>query len=141
MIGGGSRAKLAILSSCLSASGVQQFEGRLGLTYAFAFIGTPNVISSLWEVPDRESGEIFTHFYNYLDKGIPSTESLRQAKLQYLKEAPLPGRHPFYWAGWSVHGSQVKYQKAGIPLYIYLIGLLALAGFVIAGRRLYRKAL
>ncbi len=140
MLAGESRAKLAVLSSCLSARGVQQFEGRLGLTYAFAFMGTPNIISSMWEVPDRESGDIFSRFYEHMSEGISSTESLRRAKLEYLDQSALPGKHPYYWAGWTVNGNQVQFRKAIFRPYIYLLGLLFLGGLLSVVLRTYRKA-
>ncbi|RLD22046.1 MAG: hypothetical protein DRI69_02315 [Bacteroidetes bacterium] len=131
-----SSAQLVVLSSCHSASGKHSAEGNIGLAYGFAFAGTPNVISSLWSVSDRESAGIFQHYYEALTEGINSSESLRRAKLAYLDAAPAPAQHPYYWANWVYYGHPVTYN-AGLCswAWLWIPGLLLGLGGLIYWRR------
>lgn len=129
-----SAARLAVLSSCHSATGRISAEGNVGLAYGLAFAGTPNVISSLWAVSDRESAGIFEHFYASLLEGRNSLESLRQAKLRYLEDAPAPApaQHPYFWANWVYYRHPVKYrEKSASYVWIWTGALLmGLIGFL-----------
>jgi CHAT domain-containing protein len=116
--------RLAVLSSCHSATGTPSAEGNVGLAYGLAFAGTPNVISSLWAVSDRESAGIFEHYYTSLKSGTNSSESLRIAKLKYLEVAPTPAQHPYFWANWVYYGHPVRYEPTGLSYLWILIGAL-----------------
>ena len=73
---------LVVLSSCLSAVGnVEYREGINGLAKAFMMAGAKAVIGSLWEVPDKETAELFETFYRNLRAGVDSVHALRNAQL------------------------------------------------------------
>jgi CHAT domain-containing protein len=43
--------------------------------------GAKAVIGSLWEVPDKETAELFETFYRNLRAGVDSVHALRNAQL------------------------------------------------------------
>jgi CHAT domain-containing protein len=126
-----SAARLAVLSSCFSATGQKSREGNIGLAYGFSFAGTPQVISSLWAVSDRETSEVFGKFYRDFASGKNSIESLHKAKLHYLNNAPLPGRHPYFWANWVYYGHPVKFGNVESLWRLLWIPAFMLALFMI----------
>ena len=126
-----SRAKLILLSSCNSGSGVDDKEDNKGLSYAFSMAGTPNIIASSWEVCDREASSFFDYFYSFLAEGDHSVKSLQKAKIKQLEEAHLPARHPYFWANWSHYGHGVSYEEknfwkkyAGVLLTAALLSII-----------------
>jgi CHAT domain-containing protein len=54
----------------------------------------------LWKVPDQETRELMTNFYQYLLEGSSHTDALRQAQLAMRKTRP----RPFYWGAFICHG-------------------------------------
>ena len=144
LLKGQSMAELIVLSSCHSASGKPTKEGNVGLAYGFAFAGTPNVISSLWSVSDRETKAFFPEFYRRLKYGAQSVESLRQAKLSFLDLAAQPARHPYFWANWVHYGHPVQLDRDHFQLKPYqLVIALGIIFFIGLGvqRRSRRSAL
>ena len=133
-----SAANLAVLSSCHSATGKPTREGNLGLAYGFALAGTPNIVSSLWSATDREAQFLFEKFYMNLREGSSSVASLRNAKLQYLTESPVPGRHPYYWANWTYHGHPVTYVGKDRRVIIW-VGVLTILSMIVALRFLNQR--
>ena len=132
-----SAANLLVLSSCHSASGIQDIEGLIGLNYAFSLAGSPNIISSKWEASDQESVDFFTDFYTNLKQGNNSIVSLQQAKINALKNGPLPARHPYFWANWEYSGHTVNYKKSN--RWHFVLGGLFLAGLIVLGIIKYRN--
>lgn len=72
---------LVVLQSCDTAYGTYQSgDGVVGLTYSFFEAGSIGVISALWPIEVRKSGEFFEHFYDEL-KTSPASEALRRTKV------------------------------------------------------------
>jgi CHAT domain-containing protein len=89
-----SNTKLVVLSACETALGdLKGSEGVFGLQRAFKIAGVKNMIVSLWQVPDKETAELMTIFYDYLLSGIPVREAFykSQKKMRSLYA-------PFSWA-------------------------------------------
>ncbi len=104
-------ADMVTLSSCNSAKGkLEDGIGVVSLSNAFYFAGVPATISSLWSAQDGSSAKIMVAFYDYLCKGETKSSSLRQAKLDYLKNADKIHQQPFFWANYVLYGSD-------LPLY------------------------
>jgi CHAT domain-containing protein/Tfp pilus assembly protein PilF len=98
------RADLVVLSACQTALGKDvRGEGLIGLTRAFMYAGTPRVIASLWEVPNRATAELMKRFYrHFLVDGMSPAAALRAAQLE-LRSIPR-WSPPFFWAGFVLEG-------------------------------------
>ncbi len=91
----------AVLSACKTGLGdIKNGEGVYGLQRAFAEAGAKTLIMSLWEVPDKETQELMTRFYNYLFSGYTVRKAFDQARndLRYMNP------EPYYWAGFVIIG-------------------------------------
>lgn len=89
-----SNTELVVLSACETALGdVKGSEGVFGLQRAFKMAGVKKMIVSLWQVPDKETAELMTSFYNYWLKGKTIEESFTQAQAEMRKKYS-----PYYWA-------------------------------------------
>lgn len=90
-----SNVDLVVLSACDTGLGdYKGSEGVFGLTRAFKIAGVKKQIVSLWKVPDKETSELFSLFYQNYSNGKSIYESLKSAKRS------MCGQHEaFYWAG------------------------------------------
>lgn len=89
-----SNTELVVLSACETALGdVKGSEGVFGLQRAFKMAGVKKMIVSLWQVPDKETAELMSAFYNYWMKGKTIEASFAQAQADMRKKYS-----PFYWA-------------------------------------------
>jgi CHAT domain-containing protein/tetratricopeptide (TPR) repeat protein len=104
-------AELVALSACNTANGtIEKGEAAASLARAFAYAGTPNVLTTLWEVPDQANANIIERFYKNLAQGLPKDEALQQAKLQYLATANPQNTYPQMWAGAILIGNAEPLQ-------------------------------
>lgn len=86
--------ELVVLSACESALGdVKGTEGVFGLQRAFKIAGVKKMIVSLWQVPDKETAELMTLFYNYWMTTKNIEEAFGKAQADMRKKYS-----PFYWA-------------------------------------------
>ncbi len=96
-------ARLAVLSSCESASGrIAAGEGVQSLSAAFVSAGVTATVATLWPVSDRATERLMQAFYRHLAAGRTVAGALRAAQLE-IRARPET-RHPFYWAGFVVLG-------------------------------------
>ena len=137
-------ADLAVLSACNTGTGkVAKGEGVMSLSRAFQYAGVGSTVHSLWKVPDAATAELMVHFYEELKKGNDKATALRNAKLAYRKNALSKElTHPYYWAGFVVHGATdpVDLTTGGAGQYLIpsLIALMAII-LVVGWRRKKRK--
>jgi len=92
------KVKLVVLSACDTGLGdLQSNEGVFGLQRALKLAGAEKIIMSLWKVPDTQTMELMTYFYENLTSGTSVKKSLAIAqnkmKLKYS---------PFYWAAFKL---------------------------------------
>ncbi|PKP48823.1 MAG: hypothetical protein CVT94_07085 [Bacteroidetes bacterium HGW-Bacteroidetes-11] len=124
-------AGLAVLSACNTGTGkLLKGEGIMNLARGFVYAGVPSIVMTMWSVEDQASAQIVTSFYQYLDKGMPKDEALRQAKLDMLAEGNMLRSHPYYWAAYVTIGdySPMKLFK---PIWLNIFYLvIALASIV-----------
>lgn len=89
-----SKTELVVLSACETALGdVKGSEGVFGLQRAFKMAGVKKMIVSLWQVPDKETAELMTAFYDHRMNGKTINEAFAFAQADMRKKYP-----PFYWA-------------------------------------------
>jgi len=124
-------AGLAVLSACNTGTGkLLKGEGIMNLARGFIYAGVPSIVMTMWSVEDQASAQIVNSFYQYLDKGMPKDEALRQAKLDMLAEGNMLRSHPYYWAAYVTIGdySPMKLIK---PIWLNIFfALIALASIV-----------
>ncbi|HKW34185.1 MAG TPA: CHAT domain-containing tetratricopeptide repeat protein [Candidatus Acidoferrum sp.] len=98
-------ADLVTLSACGTGLGkLVSGEGVLGLTRAFFYAGARNVTVSLWNVNDSATATLMKSFYGNLNRGLPKSAALRQAKLNLLRGENSLWRHPYFWAPFVLVG-------------------------------------
>ena len=99
---------LVVLSACETGLGdVQVGEGVYGLRRAFLQAGTKSLVMSLWAVPDAETKELMTLFYqNVLSNKLPRNQALRQAALQQMAvvRQRYGSPNPYYWGAFVFLG-------------------------------------
>lgn len=124
-------ADLVSLSACNTGIGkYYSGEGVISLARGFMYAGVPNIMMSLWSVPDKSTATIMESFYMYLRKGYSKSGALRQAKLDYLSAADANTAAPYFWSGFVFIGNPEKepntnnYALAGTGALIILAGML-----------------
>ncbi|TMI65242.1 MAG: CHAT domain-containing protein [Bacteroidetes bacterium] len=86
--------ELVVLSACETALGdIKGTEGVFGLQRAFKLAGVKSLLLSLWKVPDKETAELMTTFYQYYLAGNSLREALHKAQMDMKKKY-----RPYYWA-------------------------------------------
>lgn len=94
-------AELVILSACDTGRGRITGDGVIGLSRSLISAGIPNVIVSLWSVPDAPTAELMTEFYRQLKLTGDFAQSLRQAMLKLKEQYP---NSPKEWAAFTLIG-------------------------------------
>ena len=94
-----SNCQLVVLSACETGLGdINGSEGVFGLQRAFKMAGVKNIIMSLWKVPDAQTSELMTLFYNYCFAGKNVHDALQAAQTDMKKK----GYAPYYWAAFKL---------------------------------------
>jgi CHAT domain-containing protein/Tfp pilus assembly protein PilF len=102
-------ADLAVLSACDTARGrIGAGEGVIGMSWAFFVAGVHTTVVSQWQVNSASTSQLMVSFYRALksnrDEGAGrKADALRAAALSLMKDSRY--RHPFYWAGFVMVGS------------------------------------
>jgi len=88
------RSDLVVLSACETGLGdIKGSEGVYGLQRSLKIAGTHFIVMSLWEIPDRETVEFMTIFYN----NIVKTNDIRSS-FHTARETLRARYDPYYWA-------------------------------------------
>ena len=93
-------AELVTLSACETGLGkIASGDDVVGLGRGFLYAGARAIVSSLWSVDDKATGELMRAFYRNLVQH-DKVEALRQAQLSTRAQFP----HPFFWAAFQLTG-------------------------------------
>ncbi|MDZ4164318.1 MAG: CHAT domain-containing protein [Smithellaceae bacterium] len=93
--------RAVIMSACSSALGLSDTGNEIvGLTRSFLYAGSNSVVSTLWNVADKETSFFMDDFYRELGQGKDMAGSLRSAQLDLIRK----GYSPFYWAPFILTG-------------------------------------
>lgn len=88
--------KLTVLSACETGLGdVDNVNGVYGLQRGFKKAGAGTILMSLWKVPDEETKQLMSVFYEHYLSGESAHQALKIAQ-QKLKDQ---GKSPYCWAG------------------------------------------
>lgn len=135
-------SEMVVLSACNTGLGKYlNGEGVMSLARALTYAGVRSSVASLWQVPDKESAELMTLFYEYLSNGKPKDEALMLAKRAFVEKYPMK-THPYYWAGFILTGDTAPLGMGRIPAYFPVtIAVVIAAGltFFFIRRRASRK--
>jgi len=133
-------ADLVTLSACNTGIGkIYEGEGVMSLARGFMYAGVPNVLMSLWSVPDRSTSQIMQYFYEEVQAGHTKAEALRQAKLKYLQEADANTAAPFYWGAFVYLGTKEKSNFFNAYWMVGGIILIVIAVMALVYRQLRKK--
>lgn len=114
-------ADLVTLSACNTGFGkIKKGEGVMSLSRAFAYVGVPSTVVSLWPASDKSTPELMKYFYQNLKDGQTKDVALNNARKSYLATAQGKARHPFYWGGFVLIGDNSPIQSDR-NLLVYLI--------------------
>ena len=95
------RAALVVLSACETGRAeLGSGDEAQGLVRAFMVAGASRVLAALWPVDDAVTLAFMTVFYGALAAGSAPAAALRAAQISVMREHS----HPFYWAGFVLHG-------------------------------------
>ena len=125
-------ARLIVLSACQTGTGeLVGGEGVMSLARAFQVAGSSSILASQWSISDQTSSILMQAFYTHLKMGLPKSEALRQAKLEYLSSDQLSSpafRIPGYWAAGMLVGDdqnlRLAVKKSPVLWWIIGIGML-----------------
>lgn len=132
-------ADLAVLSACNSGNGkLNKGEGIMSLSTGFQYAGVPSIVMTHWDVNDKYSADLMVGFYAYLSKGLSKNKALHLAKIDLIRKGNAMYSHPYYWAGFSLIGSEtpiVSQKNNWMESLQYIIPILILIGFFIRIKR------
>ncbi len=97
---------LVVLSACGTVSGVSlPGEGVMNLAKPFIIAGAGTVIAADWMVDDRAATVFVREFYSRLAGDDDKLGALTRTKRRFLSSEVQLYRHPYFWAGWRLAGS------------------------------------
>ncbi len=104
-------AELVFMSACDTAKGEEiRGEGVVGITRAFQYAGAENIVSSTWKVSDRGTLAFVSSFYErYVKSGGDAAAALANAAREMKLDTRF--KDPYYWSGFALHGSGVRFSK------------------------------
>jgi CHAT domain-containing protein/Tfp pilus assembly protein PilF len=80
------KSKVVVLSACETAMGdLSEADELVGLSRAFIYAGTPEVVVSLWKVDDATTAWLMTRFHQYLSGGYKSAEAITYAQRDLIQ--------------------------------------------------------
>jgi tetratricopeptide (TPR) repeat protein len=92
---------VVVLSACETGlAELGEGDEMVGLVRGFLVAGSARVLASLWPVDDAVTAEFMGSFYEALRGGDRAASALCRAQIATMARHP----HPYYWAGFTLHG-------------------------------------
>ncbi|MCP9770779.1 CHAT domain-containing protein [Lacihabitans sp. LS3-19] len=123
-------SEMVVLSAC--NTGVGEYlngEGLMSISRALNYAGVQSTVNSLWQVPDKETSELMSYFYEFLNEGIAKDLALVKAKRKFISKNPLKN-HPYYWSGFIINGD-IKPLSPQSYWWLYGLGILSISALAI----------
>jgi len=121
------KAQLVVLSGCNTGYGIlRRSEGLISIARSFFYTGVRTIAYTLWPVADKAGFALCELFYRGVKKDQQMDVAMRNAKLEYLKNADPVKTHPYYWANYIIVGN-----TDNVPLKKYPLLPTLLIGFPI----------
>jgi CHAT domain-containing protein len=96
-----SKTQLVVLSACETGLGdINGSEGVMGLQRALKTAGVRYQVTTLWQVPDKETVEFMEAFYSEWLKGVSIEAAFITAQTTMMKKFP---NSPFYWGAFVLY--------------------------------------
>lgn len=96
-----SHIQLAVLSFC--SSGLGDLTNTTGVVYGVANAmktsGVPQILISLWDIPDEATSVAMTSFYQHLMTGVSTHEALSLTRKDVISNGYSD---PYYWASFVI---------------------------------------
>ena len=134
--------RLVVLSACETGIGkLYQGEGIFSFNRGFAAFGVPSAISTLWAIDETATYRLTENFYKHLAKNLPIDVALQKAKLEFLQNASMKQKLPYYWAAIVLVGKTDSiYFNESTSWELFAaaagaVGLLLFAGWKLRTRR------
>ncbi len=102
-------------------------EGVMSLARGFMYAGCPSIVMTLWEVSDKSGARLMEDFYKSLKRGRSKAEALREAKLDFLKNADNLKANPYFWSTYVVIGDSSPLFKKNLSYLYWLAAILLIA--------------
>jgi CHAT domain-containing protein len=124
-------SQMVVLSACNTGYGkLAKGEGLMSLGYGFAYAGCPSMVVSGWQVDDQSTSELMQLFYSHLKNGEKKNVALRNAKLEFLKNASPAEANPFYWGSFVLIGDIEPIDFDDNTNYLWLVFGLSVIGLI-----------
>jgi len=125
---------LIMLNSCESGSGDYfQGSGIMGISRALRYAGARSLILNSWSVNDQLASDFAIEFYTGLNSGKTKSQSLREAKIYFLKNK---NANPHFWGAYMLNGdNKPVVSKAGRNEMLALLLILLAVGFVFTHKK------
>jgi len=100
-------ANLVVLSACDTGRGPLTAGGVIGLPLSFSLAKVPNIMVSLWAVPDTPTSQLMVAFYEQLlnDPNADKAKALREAMRTVKQMDNGKYKDPINWAAFTLIGT------------------------------------
>lgn len=139
---------LVVLSACQTGVAGEgwlnkrTYSDLTSLAYGFYVAGVPNQLVSLWNIADEPSAYLMERFHFHLAAGKALSEALKLAQADYRSNPEIPEKfkHPYYWAGYQLIGTNQLPDSLNIPLWlVFTASFFAVSFALMAGRSWMQK--
>ena len=129
-------AVLITLSACNTISGTD-LDGDAFSAFAgdVLYSGTDNLMTTIWEIPDKETAQYMQHFYTFLTQGHTIPTAIQKSQIEMYKNENAIS--PLAYGGFMLYGQGHAVHTNDRSLFLW-IGAIAVV-LILAGLWVRRK--